>query len=275
MSSTTLLFLPGLLLGITVHEFAHAWSSSLLGDDFARRSGRVSLNPLQHLSPLGTLFMLLLPFGWGRPVPVNLYSYRNPRRDYFLTSLAGPAANLAVVGLCIALLPWTRRSFDFDPVSPGAMAMLHVLLMLTVLTNLALAVFNLVPIPPLDGSKVWPWLFRRVKPSFTPKIAIFSWVLLLVLMVTNSFGPMIRFAMKTTFRLMPEPDAAVYVRHREAAHTAMAKRDYAAAERELTAALAVHPRSGDCLRDRAEVRAAQGDQKGAQEDLARAAGPSR
>lgn len=270
-SLTTLLFVPGLLLGITVHEFAHAWSSSLLGDDFARRSGRVSLNPLQHLSPLGTLCMLFLPFGWGRPVPVNLYSYRNPRRDYFLTSLAGPAANLVVVGLCAALLQWTRHSFDFEPASPSTMAMFHYLVMFTILSNLILAVFNLIPLPPLDGSKVWPYVIRRLKPTFTPKIAMFSWILLIVLMTTRLLNPAISAVVKTTFRVLPPSDYAVYSAHCEAANRDMTSNDLARAEKDLTAALAVHPRSVECLRARAEVRKALGDAKGAEEDLKLAA----
>ena len=81
----------------------HAWSASLLGDDFSRRQGRVSLNPFRHLTPLGTLAILFLPFGWGRPVPVNLYNFAHPRRDYLLTSLAGPAANFLLAAICLSL----------------------------------------------------------------------------------------------------------------------------------------------------------------------------
>ena len=106
--------LPGLVIGLSVHEFAHAWSASLLGDDFARRQGRVSLNPLRHLSPLGTLVIFLgLPFGWGKPVLVNIYNFKHPRWDYLLSSLAGPAANVIMVGLCMAVMQWTRYSFRF------------------------------------------------------------------------------------------------------------------------------------------------------------------
>ncbi len=271
MSWTTLLFVPGLLLGITVHEFAHAWAASLLGDRFAQRSGRVSLNPLQHLSPLGTLCMFLLPFGWGRPVPVNLYSYRRPRRDYLLVSLAGPASNLLVVALCAALMPFTRRSFDFTPLSPDVMAVLHLLVMFTALSNLILAAFNLIPIPPLDGSKLWPCLFQKLKPAFTPKIAMFSWILLIVLLTTRALDPAIGATVKGAVRLMPPSDASRYAAHARAANAAIQAGDFAAAERELTHALALNPRSVEYLFARGMVRAAAGNAARAREDLTLAA----
>ena len=99
---TAIFLLPGLVIGLSFHEFAHAWSASLLGDDFASRQGRVSLNPLRHLSILGTLAIFFLPMGWGKPVEVNLYNFKQPRRDYLITSLAGPLANIIIVACCIA-----------------------------------------------------------------------------------------------------------------------------------------------------------------------------
>jgi hypothetical protein len=101
---TSLILLPFLAVSLTVHEFAHAWSASLLGDQLARRQGRVSLNPFRHMTLLGTLAILLLPIGWGKPVMVNLYNFRRPKVDYLLTSLAGPASNLLLAGLALAAM---------------------------------------------------------------------------------------------------------------------------------------------------------------------------
>ena len=151
-----ILLLPGLVIGITVHEFAHAWCAWLLGDGLARSKGRVSLNPVRHLSPVGTAAIFFLPFGWGRPVPVNLYNFRKPKRDYLLTSLAGPAANVVTAGACMALMQLTRHTYAFEGPARNVLFLVHDQLTYTALINVSLGVLNLLPLPPLDGSKVWP-----------------------------------------------------------------------------------------------------------------------
>ncbi|HUU21897.1 MAG TPA: site-2 protease family protein, partial [Phycisphaerae bacterium] len=162
---TAKLFLPALVVGITVHEFAHAWTASLLGDNLARRQGRVSLNPLRHLSPLGTLVILFLPFGWGRPVPVNLYNFRRPKWDYLLSSLAGPAANILTAALILPLTYLTRHTLAFGLAGEARMVLVHNIVVSAFLLNLLLATLNLLPIPPLDGSKIWPVLIPRLKTA--------------------------------------------------------------------------------------------------------------
>ena len=99
-----LFLLPGLIVGLTVHEFAHAISAKWLGDRNPERMGRVSLNPFRHLSPLGTLALFVLGFGWGKPVEVNLYNFKKPKLYYLLSSLAGPASNLILCGLSLWVL---------------------------------------------------------------------------------------------------------------------------------------------------------------------------
>jgi len=99
-----LLLLPGFLIGLTVHEAAHAITAKWFGDDTAERMGRVSLNPLRHLSPMGTAALFFLGFGWGRPVIVNIHNFRKPKLHYLLSSLAGPASNLILCGVALGVL---------------------------------------------------------------------------------------------------------------------------------------------------------------------------
>ena len=154
-----LLSLPTILIALSVHECAHAWAAYKLGDSTAKNFGRMTINPLKHLDPLGVLCMIVAGFGWARPVPVNSRNLRNPKKDMVLISLAGPASNiiLAFIGLLIlrilqvlvlpALSTAAIGTFGVD-----AIAMLLQFLMLFCMLNAGLAIFNLLPIPPLDGS---------------------------------------------------------------------------------------------------------------------------
>ena len=154
-----LLSLPTILIALSVHECAHAWAAYKLGDSTAKNFGRMTINPLKHLDPLGVLCMIVAGFGWARPVPVNSRNLRNPKKDMVLISLAGPASNiiLAFIGLLIlrilqvlvlpALSAAAIGTFGVD-----AIAMLLQFLMLFCMLNAGLAIFNLLPIPPLDGS---------------------------------------------------------------------------------------------------------------------------
>lgn len=149
------------LVGITCHEVAHGWVSYLLGDPTPRLAGRLTANPLRHLDPLGTLALVLTQaIGWAKPVPVDPRYYASPRRDMVLVALAGPAANL-VVAFAFALLFWGLESLPVDWSTPQAAFWgrpLAGIALAGVSINVALAVFNLLPIPPLDGSKVVAWL---------------------------------------------------------------------------------------------------------------------
>lgn len=129
-----------LVIAVTVHEFFHAWAADRLGDPTARANGRLSLNPLAHLDPLGTLMLLLTRFGWGKPVPIDSYNLANPRRDTALISLAGPASNL-IFAIILSIIGHLAFSIN------------HFLAPLIIL-NVSLAIFNLLPLPPLDGSKI-------------------------------------------------------------------------------------------------------------------------
>ena len=135
-----LLSLPTILIALSVHECAHAWAAYKLGDSTAKNFGRMTINPLKHLDPLGVLCMIVAGFGWARPVPVNSRNLRNPKRDMVLISLAGPASNivLAFIGLLILRI---LQVLVLPALSAAAIG-----------TFGGLAIFNLLPIPPLDGS---------------------------------------------------------------------------------------------------------------------------
>ncbi|MBI4280901.1 site-2 protease family protein [Candidatus Uhrbacteria bacterium] len=138
-----------IVIALSAHEFSHAWVGASLGDATARDAGRLTLNPLAHLDPLGFLMLLVAGFGWGRPVPLNPYNLRYPRWGPTLVALAGPAANLILLlaaGIALKMITATGN-FPLDN-------LLVQFLGLLVVINLVLLLFNLLPIPPLDGSKL-------------------------------------------------------------------------------------------------------------------------
>lgn len=131
----------GLLFAITIHEFSHAYAADRLGDPTPRAMGRLTLNPLAHLDPIGTLMIFIAHFGWGKPVPIDPYNFANPRRDEIVVALAGPISNI-ILGSTIGIISLTTGYFNE-------------ILYIIAIVNFSLAVFNLIPIPPLDGSKVF------------------------------------------------------------------------------------------------------------------------
>jgi Zn-dependent protease len=150
---TLLLIAPPILLALTFHEYAHAYVSNRLGDDTAKQSGRLSLNPLRHLDPLGTIMIFLVHFGWAKPVPVNPYRLKNPKKDMLWISAAGPFANIVLAlfsGILLRLLIATGGASD----QTSIMGLLIYVVFMSLQINLALAVFNILPIAPLDGSKI-------------------------------------------------------------------------------------------------------------------------
>jgi Zn-dependent protease len=145
MNMDFFLMIIALLIVITIHECAHAWVANLLGDPTAKLAGRISLNPLRHLDPIGTLMMFFVHIGWGKPVPVNPRYFNNPKRDNALTALAGPASNLLLALILALPLKYLLSVMPFE-----VSYFMSILLDMSIL----LFAFNMLPFPPLDGSKV-------------------------------------------------------------------------------------------------------------------------
>lgn len=180
-----------LVLSLSVHEWAHAWAAFRLGDDTAQRLGRLTLNPIPHIDPIGTILLPLIgvPFGWAKPVPVNPTRFRRSvsmRNGMMITAAAGPFSNVVLaVGCTIVLGLLWRYAGDLLAEQPA----LLVLLRHGILINLALAIFNLLPIPPLDGSRVADGLMpQRLRPAWDYFAQRGTIVLLVVLFAPSFFG---------------------------------------------------------------------------------------
>ncbi len=179
-----LLTIPGLLIAITFHEFAHAFAADKLGDDTPRSQGRLTLNPLAHLDPIGSVMLLFAGFGWGKPVVVNPRNYTRKismEKADAIVSFAGPLMNiiLAFIFSCIYFGIAKFADISFLESTTGNIIML--LLPIIVTINIGLGVFNLIPLPPLDGSKViMPFLPSKAKTFFVNNEQIFYIIFLII-----------------------------------------------------------------------------------------------
>jgi len=177
---------PVLLLSVAIHEFAHCWTTDRLGDDTPRMQGRLTLNPLAHLDPLGTVMMVVsslsgFGFGWGKSSPMNPYNFANPARDRMLSALAGPVSNI------LQMLAWASIGVLAKPFIPADSPAICILYLSTygVVINAILAGFNLLPVYPLDGHHVLSYL---APPSLRPVIDNPAWgVVFLILVFTGAF----------------------------------------------------------------------------------------
>ncbi len=177
-----------ILLALTVHEFSHGWAASLLGDDTAEASGRLTLNPLPHIDPFGLLALILMGFGWGKPVPVNPYNFKQIKRDSAIVAFAGPLSNFVFavfVLLCRVI---------FLKIGLGLESMVYDFFDFLIYINLILMLFNLIPLSPLDGSKILfsllPDKYGRWRETLEingPKILLFL-VFISILLPGSVFG---------------------------------------------------------------------------------------
>jgi Zn-dependent protease len=169
-----LLLVPVLIFSLCFHEFAHAWVAYKLGDPTAKQSGRLTLNPLAHLDPMGSLMILIIGFGYAKPVPVDARYLKNPRTDMMKVAAAGPAANLILAligGLILRFLNGTGLLTES----------IFLLLLYFTRINIALAVFNMIPVAPLDGSQIFSGWLMKTNPQLAWKI--------------QSYGPQVLFGL--------------------------------------------------------------------------------
>ena len=169
-----------LIFAITVHEFAHGWVAYKLGDPTAKYMGRLTLNPLAHIDPFGTIILPLLlvllrmpPIGWAKPVPVDFMSLNNPKRDMFWVGIAGPSANFAlafILSVIIKTAPFLAQTF------------IGQVIVLAIIINVILGIFNLIPIPPLDGSRIICAILPYKYLVFYNKIQRYGFLLIILLL---------------------------------------------------------------------------------------------
>ncbi len=181
--------LPVLIFSVILHEVSHGWMAEKFGDDTARLMGRITFNPIPHIDLFGTIILPVLAlltgapvFGWAKPVPVNGYRLRNPDRDMIWVALAGPGSNLLLAVLCGGAM-WVLRTYAFLPESVAISA--TELLRLIMVVNVILPVFNLFPIPPLDGSRVLAGLLPSKLAYEYSKLEQYGFFIVIILLTTG------------------------------------------------------------------------------------------
>lgn len=183
--------LPGIIIAMVVHEFAHARVAYALGDFTPKLAGRLTLNPAAHVDPIGLLMLLIAHFGWAKPVQINPYNFQNPRRDDLLVSLAGPAANLitAFITLIFMMILY-KMGFEM---SQG----MKLVFSLIMIININFAIFNMIPFPPLDGfhvlQNILPYKLARKLEGLERYSFIFLIIILMTPILGYIFVPMQRF----------------------------------------------------------------------------------
>ena len=192
---------PPLLMALTIHEFSHGVVAYHLGDPTAKALGRLTLNPLKHLDPLGTLAFFLVKFGWAKPVPVNPAYFRDPKKGMLWVALAGPASNIALAlfsALLTKLLWLAAKAIPYSAAAEAVLVPLHAMLVASVWINLVLGILNLLPIPPLDGGRILTGLLPDRMAASYIKLERFGFIIVMVLAFSGILSkviiPVISFA---------------------------------------------------------------------------------
>lgn len=177
------LLIPSLVFSLSFHEFSHAWMAYRLGDSTAARMGRLTLNPMSHLDPIGSLALIFMGFGWAKPVPVDTRYLKNPRKDMVKVAAAGPISNiiLAIIGALVL-----RLLFGTDLLSNSVKTFFIIFMQI----NITLAVFNLLPVSPLDGSQILaPFIEKQFGPDIVWKMQVYGprvlFIIIIFSMVTD------------------------------------------------------------------------------------------
>ena len=191
------------LFCITFHELSHGYVAYLLGDDTAKRAGRLTLNPLKHIDPMGLLMMVMFRFGWAKPVPVNMYRFKDPKKGMAITALAGPVSNLLLAVVFMVLYGALYLPLRKSAVGGYALQML----VLGGYISTGLAVFNLIPIPPLDGSKVLLAVLSDEAYSKLMRYERYGMLLMVVLVASGILGRPLSAAVSAVYQRVLAPIA--------------------------------------------------------------------
>lgn len=182
---STLMILPAILIGLTVHEFAHAFVAYRLGDNTPKLQKRVSLNPIRHIDPVGMIALIFIGFGWGKPVEVNPNNFKNMRRDNLLTDIAGIVTNIVMAilfaGVVYIMVTYNPEYFYYTSAGGIILTMTNYVVWI----NLVLAVFNLLPVPPLDGFGIVTEVFNLRKYPWYYRLYELGFPILMVLIIFN------------------------------------------------------------------------------------------
>ena len=195
--SIILAVIPSLLC-ITLHEMSHGYTALLMGDTTAKNAGRLTLNPIKHLDPMGLLMLVVFHVGWAKPVPINMFRFKNPKRGMAITALAGPVSNLLIAVVFMFLFGVFYIPLGESKVGEYFLTMLQ----LTVYISLGYAVFNIIPVPPLDGSKVLFSLLDDKKYLWLMRHEKYGSLIMLALVATGILGRPLSAAIDRLFELL-------------------------------------------------------------------------
>ena len=176
----TITLIPGIIIAMSFHEFAHAYVAHLMGDDTAKRAGRLTLDPISHINPLGFMMLLIGGFGWAKPVPINENNFRNRKLGVFLVSIAGVTMNIIIATLTLIIISLTQNVFS----SPQYYQVMNSIVWL----NIAFASFNLLPIPPLDGSKILAAILPANKRYILYRFENYGFIIMIILIMTGALN---------------------------------------------------------------------------------------
>ncbi|UCG77475.1 MAG: site-2 protease family protein [Nitrospirota bacterium] len=203
-----LIAIPGILVAITFHEAAHGFAAYRLGDETAKAQGRLTLNPLSHIDPVGTIIVPAILFlfagfviGWAKPVPVNPYNMRNPKRDMALSAAAGPLTNIAIALISIIIiriLIFPLSDILSASLSRAILQPIYLMFQYSAVINVVLAVFNMIPLPPLDGGRVAIGFLPHKEAEFISRLEPYGFMIIIFLFFILGigryiFGPLIQF----------------------------------------------------------------------------------